>query len=102
MTTSQHPMLAVLRYPLPRAYLISNFVSIIGSWCQRVAIYWYIWEHTRSLGYLSLITLFDAGPAIVLSPVAGALADRLSMRTVVFLGRTAGAVQALPVFFLIS
>jgi len=59
-----------------RAYSIGNAVSLIGLWLQRVAVGWLAWELTHSGTWLGLVAFADLFPVVVLSPVAGALADR--------------------------
>jgi predicted MFS family arabinose efflux permease len=57
-------------------YTLANTPSLIGSWVHRVAIGWLTWELTHSGAWLGLIGFADLFPFVVLSPVAGVLADR--------------------------
>jgi predicted MFS family arabinose efflux permease len=57
-------------------YALANTPSLVGSWVQRVAIGWLTWELTHSGAWLGLIGFADLFPFVVLSPVAGVLADR--------------------------
>jgi MFS family permease len=57
-------------------YTAANIPSLIGTWVQRVAIGWLTWELTHSGAWLGLIGFADLFPFVVLSPVAGVLADR--------------------------
>lgn len=57
-------------------YTLGSLTSQIGSWTYRVAAGWLMWELTYSptwLGILGFANQFSA----VISPVAGALADRM-------------------------
>jgi predicted MFS family arabinose efflux permease len=53
-----------------------GWFSIAGVWFYRVGIGWLTWEMTHSGAWLGFISLAEAAPAILLSPVAGAYADR--------------------------
>jgi predicted MFS family arabinose efflux permease len=59
-----------------RAYASGNFVSLIGTWVQKVAIGWLAWELTHSGFWLGVVAAADLFPSVVMSPLAGALADR--------------------------
>src|SRR5271155_5777112 len=59
-----------------RVYAIGNFVSLCGTWLQRIAIGWLAWQLTHSATWLGLVSFADLFPTVVLSPIAGTLADR--------------------------
>lgn len=73
-----------LQNPNYRTYVIGNTISHFGQWAQRVAVLWLTWELTKSGTWLGLVAVADLFPTVVLSPLAGAYADRvdrlLSMR----------------------
>jgi len=58
-------------------YTAGNVPSVIGVWIQRVAVGWLTWELTKSPGWLGLMSFADLFPMVVLSPLAGVLADRI-------------------------
>lgn len=65
-----------LRY---RYFVIMETVgwfSSTGLWFQRTAVGWVTWELTGSGAWLGIIVAADAFPSIVLTPFAGAVADR--------------------------
>ena len=70
---------------LPRAlghrdyliFLTGDFASHTGSWLQRVAVGWLTWELTGSATWLGVIAFMDLAPAVFVSPIAGAYADRV-------------------------
>ncbi|MGH7088171.1 MAG: MFS transporter [Stellaceae bacterium] len=64
-----------------RLFAIGNFVSRNGYWIQRVAQAWLAWELTHSGTWLGLVAAADLVPNIVISPFAGALADRVDRLT---------------------
>lgn len=57
-------------------YAAGNTLSLIGTWAQRLALGWLIWEQTRSESLLGIAVFADLAPAILIAPLAGAFADR--------------------------
>jgi predicted MFS family arabinose efflux permease len=51
--------------------------ALITIWAQRVGVGWLTWELTHSPTWLGLMSAADLLPAIVLSPFAGAIVDRM-------------------------
>src|SRR5271155_4500396 len=63
--------------PNYRIYAIGNFISLCGTWLQRIAIGWLAWQLSHSATWLGLVSFADLFPTVILSPIAGTLADRL-------------------------
>jgi MFS family permease len=59
-----------------------QLVSIVGSGMTDFALGLYVYQRTQSVTQFALILLCRALPALLLSPVAGALVDRWSKRSV--------------------
>lgn len=57
-------------------YTYSNTAAMIGEWIQRVGVGWLTWELTGSTAWLGIIAIVDMLPTILISPIAGAYADR--------------------------
>ncbi len=53
-----------------------GWFSVAGVWFYRVGMGWLTWDLTHSGAWLGFIALAEAAPAILLSPIAGAYADR--------------------------
>ncbi|MGE5537098.1 MAG: MFS transporter [Gemmatimonas sp.] len=51
--------------------------ALITLWAQRVGVGWLAWNLTQSPTWLGLIAAADLLPAVVISPFAGALVDRV-------------------------
>ncbi|MBI3512694.1 MAG: MFS transporter [Proteobacteria bacterium] len=66
-----------------RIYAGGNFVSLCGTWLQRIAVGWLAWQLTRSGTWLGLVAFADLFPTVILSPFAGTLADRHNRLTVI-------------------
>jgi len=57
-------------------YMGGATVSLVGLWAQRIAVGWLAWELTGSELWLGLIAFADLFPTVVITPLAGVLADR--------------------------
>ena len=60
-----------------RIYWYGNVFSVLGTWVQKLALGWLTWQLTGSPGWLGIITFASMVPTMVLSPIAGAIADRV-------------------------
>lgn len=69
-------LLAVLGNRNFSTYTAGNAVSLIGTWMYRLAAGWLAWELTQSPAWLGLIAFSDLFPTVIISPFAGAAADR--------------------------
>lgn len=65
-----------LRNPNYGIYTLGNAASLIGTWVQRVAVGWLIWQMTRSEAWLGAIAFADLFPTVLIGPFAGVVADR--------------------------
>ena len=60
-----------------RRYMAGNFLSQSGEWAQRLCVGWLAWEYTKSPFWLGMILFADLAPTILVSPLGGALLDRM-------------------------
>jgi MFS family permease len=74
-----------LRSPNFRAYYIGQAVSQLGSWMQSVAITWLAYRLSGSTATTGMIGFLAMAPYIFVTPIAGALSDRVSRRKVLIL-----------------
>lgn len=65
-----------LAEPNCRTYFGGSLLAWTGMWMQRVAVGWMAWELTESTFWIGVVAFADLVPAIVVSPLAGAIADR--------------------------
>ncbi|MGZ5408942.1 MAG: MFS transporter [Aeromicrobium sp.] len=77
-----------------RIYAAGAFVSNIGTWMQRVAQDWLVLQLTHSGTALGITTGLQLLPALLLSPIAGVVADRYPKRTILRLTQLAMALPA--------
>jgi predicted MFS family arabinose efflux permease len=72
----------VLRYRAFRDVWLASLASNAGSWLQIVASGWLILQLTDSPAAVGALALVTRAPAILLSTVAGQLADRFARRAI--------------------
>src|SRR5690242_12367601 len=77
-----------------RLYASGNFVSLIGTWLQRIAVGWLAWQLTHSGTWLGLVAFADLFPTVIVSPFAGAVADRRDRLGVIVATQVASTAQA--------
>lgn len=61
-------------------YYMGNGLSLMGSWMQRIACSWLVWEWTHSAFWVGVVAAADLLPVVAISPFAGVAADRLDRR----------------------
>ena len=84
-----------------RLYALASIPSLLGTWIQRIAVLWLAWELTESGTWLGVLAFADMLPVIVLTPVAGAFADRLDRLATSRLLQYAMSAQALALASLV-
>jgi MFS family permease len=60
-----------------RIFYAGSVACWTGSWMQRIATDWLAWELTHSVLWVSVIAFCNLAPSVVISPLAGAVADRI-------------------------
>ena len=91
---SSYGAIRVFRNRAYRIYTEGNFVSLIGTWVQRVATGWLAWDLTHSGAWLGAIAAAELLPSIVLGPFGGAAADRMDRYRLIVVAQLLMAVQA--------
>lgn len=77
-----------------RLFAAGSLVSNTGTWMQRVAQDWLILTLTGSAGALGITTGLQFLPIVLLSPIAGVVADRFPKRRVLVVSQVAMGVLA--------
>ena len=60
-----------------RIFYAGSLTCWTGLWMQRVAVEWLAWELTHSPLWVGILAFCNLGPAVIVSPFAGAAADRM-------------------------
>lgn len=89
-------MTGPLAVPAFRRLLLAAFVSEIGDWVLLVALPVYVYQRTGSVGSTAATFVVALLPGLVLSPLAGVLADRWDRRRLMLVVTLAQAVALLP------
>lgn len=84
-----------------RLYFSGQSVSLIGTWMQRTAVYWLVYEKTGSSFMLGTAVFATQFPSFLLSILGGVVSDRYNRYRVLLLTQVASLVQALCVTGLI-
>lgn len=77
-----------------RLFFIGHAISLLGTWIQRIALPWLVYQKTESPVILGLVALSGLAPSFVLSPAAGVFIDRWSRYYVVTVSQVLSLVQA--------
>jgi MFS family permease len=86
--------LRALQYYNFRLYFFGQAISLIGTWMQRIAVNWLVYDVTHSALYLGLVAFAGQVPMLVLSPYAGAYVDRHSRYRTLMATQIASMLQA--------
>ena len=84
-----------LQHPNYRLYFFGQVVSQSGTWLQRIAQSWLVLDLANSPAALGVLTVFQFTPALLLSLVAGVVADRVGKRRLIMITSALETVQAL-------
>ena len=76
--------LSVLKYRSYRNYTLGRFVLLCGQWLHRMAVGWLVWDITASTVWLGTFAIIEASIVLIVTPVAGVIADRF--RPIAILG----------------
>jgi MFS family permease len=83
-----------------RLFFAGQFISLIGTWMQSVAVSWLVYRLTGSSLALGLVGFVGSLPVFVLGLWGGYLADRSNKRSLLLVTQTASMFQALALAFI--
>ncbi len=83
-----------LRHRNFRLLFCGQVLSVIGSWTHNTAVAWLIVERSASPTRLGLVVALQFTPLLVLGAWAGAIADRVPKRTLLFFANSGAALVA--------
>jgi MFS family permease len=75
-------------------FYAGNGLSLIGTWMQRTACGWLVWDWTHSALWLGILSAGDLLPGVVVGPFAGVAADRWDRLRQNILAQVASALLA--------
>jgi len=83
-----------------RLFFVGQTISLIGTWMQQVAMSWLIYRLTHSAVLLGVVNFAAQIPSLVLTPLGGALADRINKRKMVTVCQSLAMILALVLAWL--
>ncbi|MCC6169682.1 MAG: MFS transporter [Caldilineaceae bacterium] len=81
-------------------FWFGQFVSLLGTSMSRFALTIWAWEITGQATALALVGFFSFAPVVLVSPLAGALVDRLPRKLVLMLSDLAAGLSTLAILLL--
>jgi MFS family permease len=78
-----------------RRYFIGQSIALVGGFAYNVALSWLAYRLTGSTLVLGIVGFATLAPALVVSPIAGLVADRFPRRLLLLILLSAVAVQGL-------
>ncbi len=79
-----------------------QLVSLVGTAMTQFALTIWVWQQTGQATTLALMGFFAFAPTILLSPLAGALVDRLDRKLVMMLSDLGAGLATIVIFVLMS
>ncbi len=80
-----------------RLFFSASLISWTGLWVHRIGVTWLAWEMTRSSFWVGMVAFCDLAPAVVFSPIAGAIADRMDRVKLTMISQSVIGLQACAV-----
>lgn len=81
-------------------YFGGQFISLIGTWMQMVALSWFTYTLTNSPLLLAIVGASSQLPSLVVMPFAGVFADRLDRKKVIVIVQCLAMFEAALLAFL--
>lgn len=83
-----------LRYRNFRSFWLGQMISLIGAWMHRTAQAWLVFRLTNSPFYLGLVYSAGYFPILIISAIAGTVADRTNKRNLLIVTQVGSMIQA--------
>jgi DHA3 family macrolide efflux protein-like MFS transporter len=81
---------------------LGQLVSVTGSGMTRFALTLWVYEQTGSATALAVVAIFSFAPAVVLSPIAGVIVDRVSRKKMMIASDFAAGLSTVALLVLYS
>ena len=90
-----------LQYRNYRLFFGGQSISLIGTWIQRIATPWLVYDLTKSVLLLGLVGFVGQIPTFLFSPIAGVLTDRWNRYNILITTQILSMVQAIILTWLV-
>ncbi len=84
-----------------RLFFIGQGISLTGTWMRRTALGWLVYQMTGSHAMLGTVLGLALLPVFVLSPTAGAIADRVDKRRMIVLSQVLATFSSAAIALLV-
>jgi MFS family permease len=84
-----------------RLFFAGQFVTLVGTWIQQIALSWLVYRLTSSPFLLGLVSFIGQLPSVFLSPLTGVLADRWNRRKILIFTQSCYMLQAIMLSILV-
>lgn len=85
-----------------RVFFAGQAISLLGTWMQATGQAWLVWQLTHSTAALGTVAMFTFLPFLILSPRAGAWADRWDRRRLLIWLQVVAALVAVTLAILVQ
>ena len=86
--------LRAFRYRNYRLFFGGQGLSLIGTWMQRIAVAWLVYDLSNSAFILGVVGFLSQFPTFLLAPFSGVFADRWNRYHVLFVTQSLAMLQA--------
>ena len=83
-----------LKYRNFKLFFAGQSISLIGTWMQRMAVSWLVYDVTHSAIVLGLVMFAGQFPSLLLGPYGGIISDRYSRYKILLFTQVASLIQA--------
>lgn len=90
-----------LKYRNYRLFFAGQTVSLIGTWIQRIAMPWLVYDLTKSVVLLGIVGFVGQIPTFLIAPFAGVLTDRWNRYRIMLATQILAMIQAFILAFLV-
>lgn len=77
-----------------KLHFTGQAISLIGTWMQRIALSWLIYEMTESALMLGIVSFFSLIPSLILTPFVGSWVDKFDKYKILFFAQSGLTLQA--------
>lgn len=93
--------LRALRHKNFRLYFSGQSISVVGTWVQRIALVWLVYQLTNSALILGIVGFAGQIPLLFVTPFAGVFADRLNKHKIILYSQMVAMFQAVVLSILV-
>ncbi len=84
-----------------RYFLSGQLLSLMGTMIQNTALSWYVYKITNSPFLLGLISVFQYAPVLLITLVAGVIAERYPKRKIILMTQFSYMIQSFILTFVV-